>query len=595
MNPYQSLPPRAFWKAAVASRAARDIAELWDPKRNYLPGEPIATFGSCFAQHFSRALTAQGYSWLDAEPAPGHLAAEAAREHGYGIFTARTGNIYTAAGLRQWLEWAVGAAQAPGETWEKDGRHFDPFRPAIEPQGFASREALLESRDATLAALRRAIRDAEHFVMTLGLTEAWLNRQAGYAYAMCPGTVAGEFDEARHVFRNCGHAEVLADMRAALSILRRENPRLNVLLTVSPVPLTASASGKHVLTATTYSKSVLRAVAGELADAEPWVDYFPSYEIITGAPFRAGFYADNLRSIRPEGVEFVMRSFFSCLQAKFGAVAPAAPDEERADDGEAAEDVVCEEEILSAFAPRPGAAAPATRPDARKVCIIGNSHIGAWGRAVREGLFADPGLDLVFWGFPRVAFNRVRVIDRVLVPPDKRIASIVSGGRYETIPADEFDVLVFVGGNFRTQTQLLWMKRTGAATARGRQRALRGRLESSPVLRLAGWLLPEFRGTVLFAPTPLPTAGVDGGHDDAIDDADLAAFNELMTKLLAARGIVYVPQPAETIRSGKWTKAEYAANEGGARHMNARYGALMLAAMRQRILERSPAAGRVDA
>ena len=42
----------------------------------------------------------------------------------------------------------------------------------------------------------------------------------------------------------------------------RRTPKLRILLTVSPVPLTATAGDDHVLLATTYSKSVLRAGRG---------------------------------------------------------------------------------------------------------------------------------------------------------------------------------------------------------------------------------------------------------------------------------------------------------------------------------------------
>ena len=59
--------------------------------------------------------------------------------------------------------------------------------------------------------------------------------------------------------------EVVRDITTSFDALRVINPDLRFLLTVSPVPLTATASGQHVLTATTYSKSVLRSAAGFLS------------------------------------------------------------------------------------------------------------------------------------------------------------------------------------------------------------------------------------------------------------------------------------------------------------------------------------------
>ena len=58
--------------------------------------------------------------------------------------------------------------------------------------------------------------------------------------------------------------QVLGDIREAFDFVRDRNPRIRFLITVSPVPLVATAEDRHVLVSTVYSKSVLRAVCGEL-------------------------------------------------------------------------------------------------------------------------------------------------------------------------------------------------------------------------------------------------------------------------------------------------------------------------------------------
>ena len=89
------------------------------------------------------------------------------------------------------------------------------------------------------------------------------------------------------------------------------NPDLRFLVTVSPVPLTATATDEHVLVATTYSKSVLRSVAGALAMEFADIDYVPSYEIIASPWSKGAFYESNLRTVTAEGVSSVMRVFFA--------------------------------------------------------------------------------------------------------------------------------------------------------------------------------------------------------------------------------------------------------------------------------------------
>jgi hypothetical protein len=320
-TPYRSQPPRAFWRNAVAGRNPLEIDDLWNPKFPIGQGDAIVTAGSCFAQHIGRALTAQGLMWLDAEPAPAGLTAAEREARHYGLFSFRTGNIYTAAMLRQWLGWALGAIPLPEEAWNEDGRVFDPFRPAVEPVGFDSVDAMLRSRRATLDAIRAAVTSARVFVFTLGLTEAWLNRADGTVYPVCPGTVRGRYDERLHRFHNFTQAEICRDLTAAIAAMRAVNPGLKLLLTVSPVPLTATATSNHALVATTYSKSVLRAAAGQLAMEDDDIDYFPSYEIVTGFPFRGVFFAANLRSVAPAGVDFVMRRFLAAIAS---GAAPAA-------------------------------------------------------------------------------------------------------------------------------------------------------------------------------------------------------------------------------------------------------------------------------
>lgn len=356
-NPYQDLPGTAFWRSAVAEPDPLDISGLWSPKFPITAETRTVTAGSCFAQHISRALQRNGFTWLDSEPAPPLLSPESAARFNYGVFSFRTGNIYTTRLLRQWVYWAFGIEPQDTEVWEQDGRYFDPVRPQVEPDGFASPEELMRAREETYAAIRRAFTKGQLFVFTLGLTEGWRNTETGLVYSNCPGTLGGTFDPERHEFVNDSYREVRRALADVIRLAREVNRRLKFLLTVSPVPLTATASGAHVLTATSYSKSTLRAVAGDLAAAFPRVDYFPSYEIITSAPYRGRFFGANLRSVEQAGVDHVMRQFFAGLE---GSV-PAAPAEraervpapvpaaEDLDAEDLVDDVVCEDEILEFF------------------------------------------------------------------------------------------------------------------------------------------------------------------------------------------------------------------------------------------------------
>jgi len=246
-HPYASLSDRAFWKAAACKQNPLEIDDLWRPTIDVEPTHRIATYGSCFAQRIGKAIQQNNYHWLNTEPTPPGLNAQLEKEFNYNVFTCRTGNIYTVTLLQQWIEWALGKSEAPDEYWLQGDRYYDPFRPRVEPQGFKSAEEMFESRNVTIEAMRNSIIDSDIFVFTLGLTESWFNAEKGYEYPMCPGTVAGQFDEQQHKFVNQEYAQIKDALETVRNLLMEANPAIKLLLTVSPVPLTATNSGDHVL------------------------------------------------------------------------------------------------------------------------------------------------------------------------------------------------------------------------------------------------------------------------------------------------------------------------------------------------------------
>ena len=329
-HPYRSLPDSAYWRRAVAAKGAAVDPVVGDFPR-IARTDKVATAGSCFAQHVARHLAASGFNYLVTEQAHPILDAQIARAAGYGLYTARYGNIYTTLQLTQLIDRAYGRFSPAEDVWVgPDGKSVvDPFRPTIQPEGFASEAEMRADRTQHLARVREAFETLDLMVFTLGLTEGWVSAIDGAAFPLCPGVSGGSFDPARHLFRNLRTAEVRAQIGEFAEKLRAVNPKARLILTVSPVPLAASASGNHVLPATIYSKSALRAAAQEAAEDIEGVFYFPSYEIITGPQARGRFFAEDLREVTEEGVEYVMRIF---LRHAAGLEAPVS--DQRAAQGE---------------------------------------------------------------------------------------------------------------------------------------------------------------------------------------------------------------------------------------------------------------------
>ena len=356
INPYKSRPSHNFWSRTVAKPAAKDVRPGAGIKPVIDKTTKVATAGSCFAQHVARAMVSDGLNYYVAEPAPATMAPEMAQERGYGLFSARYGNIYSTRQLVQLIRRAYGTFTPIETAWKTPDGFIDPFRPNIG-ETFDSVKALETARADHLAQVREMFESLDVFVFTLGLTEGWVDRRDHAAYPVTPGAVTKSADPVHFAFENLTYPQIKQDLYDFLGELWRVNPKARVIFTVSPVPLIATYGETDVLSATTYSKSVLRAAAGDIAEKFDAVQYFPSYEIITGSYNHGAYFEEDLRGIRPEGVAHVMGIFRDTLIV--GADGAALPDPDPIDDETEAErqksiadaiakemHVVCDEELL---------------------------------------------------------------------------------------------------------------------------------------------------------------------------------------------------------------------------------------------------------
>tara|TARA_B100002052_G_scaffold297331_2_gene327797 strand:- start:483 stop:1598 length:1116 start_codon:yes stop_codon:yes gene_type:complete len=316
-SPYADLPTQAFWRLAVTQGTPSKLNNIYQKKFKIRRKDRIATAGSCFAQHITRNLRERGFNVIDSEPAPHSLKPEERVRYSYGIYSARFGNIYTTRQLLQLLKEANGQIKPPENIyiWKKQGRFIDGFRPAVEPNGFEQAKEVALHRKSHLNNVKEMILDMDLFIFTLGLTEGWIHRKTGLIFPSAPGVIAGEFDKKQYEFINLSFQDCLHDLHECMDLVTqmRKGRPCNYLFTVSPVPLTATASNQHVLVATTQSKATLRCVANEMSQY-PNIDYFPSYELVTNPARRSEGYDDNLRTIKDETVNQVMNHFFEVHQ-----------------------------------------------------------------------------------------------------------------------------------------------------------------------------------------------------------------------------------------------------------------------------------------
>ena len=349
-HPYRGLDDRAFWSRSVANGAGVVLPELFRPKFQLDPQDRIATAGSCFAHHIGRYLGRMGLSMIDLEPAPLGISAGMAEAHGYGLYSARYGNIYTTRQLLRLVEEATGERIVlPQEIcWERGGRWWDALRPNVEPQGWESPEEIAWHRKHHIEKVGQLMKEMDVFIFTLGLTEYWTSVDESIAYPLAPGIIAGSFDAQCHQFRQLSQGEVVQDFLAVMDALKRwrsERP-LRVFLTVSPVPLAATFSGRHVMAATMGSKATLLSAALELAGSDPLIEYFPSFEIVANPWFGTHSYAPDKRTVTPEAIERVMQVWARSFNLE---ILPSRPIDLKDRPALANRDAQCEELLTDIF------------------------------------------------------------------------------------------------------------------------------------------------------------------------------------------------------------------------------------------------------
>jgi len=259
-NPYKGIDDFCFWSRAMLNPAPGQI----DPvvrSATILKDQKVATMGSCFAQHLSRHIRASGLNYYVAEDAPQGMDEQEAKRKNYGVFSARYGNIYTVRQATQLFKRAFGGFEPGDDVWEKDGGYVDAFRPQIEPDVYSTAGEVKKSAKEHLEYVREIFRRCDWLVFTLGLTECWRSKLDGAVYPIAPGVSGGVYDPSRYEFLNFTAQEVESDLALLIKGLGDINPRAQILLTVSPVPLIATYEKRHVLVSTTYSKAALRVAA----------------------------------------------------------------------------------------------------------------------------------------------------------------------------------------------------------------------------------------------------------------------------------------------------------------------------------------------
>ena len=162
-----------------------------------------------------------------------------------------------------------------------------------------SRPTLDECRqatDAALATLHGALAEADHLFLTLGTSRYYIYSPTSETVANCHRLPSQNFVET-----DLCVDEIIHSLESALFSLRRRNPRVQVVFTVSPFRYQ-----KYGFHESQLSKSRLLLAVDELQRRHAdWVAYFPAYEIVMDELRDYRFYADDMLHPSESAVRYI--------------------------------------------------------------------------------------------------------------------------------------------------------------------------------------------------------------------------------------------------------------------------------------------------
>lgn len=265
----------------------------------------LYAIGSCFARGIEKSLKGRGFAVESAASDFDRFAVTP----GAPVTALGFTNKYTTYSIFNELSWALdpGASFPEASLVDLDAQrcidpHINPTLPVVD------RASTLERR-RIISDVTRRIRECRVVFMTLGLVEVWYDTLAGVHLNTTPSKEMLQLHPGRYEFMVSNYLQNLANMERVHALLSAfGHPDLRMVVTTSPVPLQATYSGRDIVTANTYSKSTLRAVAQDFADGHANVQYFPSYEMVMNSE-RSAAWEDDYRHVTGPMTNHVMDVF----------------------------------------------------------------------------------------------------------------------------------------------------------------------------------------------------------------------------------------------------------------------------------------------
>ncbi|WP_245897407.1 GSCFA domain-containing protein [Hymenobacter nivis] len=250
------------------------------------PSARVLTLGSCFADSIGARLAA-------------HKVNVVVNPFGTVFQPLAMGRLLRAA-LGEDVDWQQHLVEARGR-WQSYDLHGS--------QGAPTPVELLHDIQQTVRRTGEFLRGADAVLLTLGTAWAYRLRETGELVSNCHKMPAELFEK-----ELLTPDEIINALAETHAYLRRINPKLRVILTVSPV-----RHLRDTLPLNAVSKSVLRVACHYLSELLPEVSYFPAYELLADDLRDYRFYAADMLHPSEVAEDYIWEKFArTYFDADFG-------------------------------------------------------------------------------------------------------------------------------------------------------------------------------------------------------------------------------------------------------------------------------------
>lgn len=282
-------------------RIKHDFANIHhQPKFELSSSDSFFCMGSCFARNIEEHLIYRNVSVLSKAVISPKIECST-RINGFL-------NKFAAHSMVNELEWVLCEPVIDELFFDEssEGWHDLQLAPGISS---VSLDRAVERRKYLLSEYFSRISTASVIVLTLGLNEVWFDNNSMCYLNCAPGYYAVRREVNRYDLHVTNADQNIVELERIWVIMQEINPDARIIITVSPVPMSDTFSGRDVLAANIYSKSTLRVAAETFAMRHENVDYFPSYDMVMMTRREIAFASDFLH-VSDRIVGRVMSEFF---------------------------------------------------------------------------------------------------------------------------------------------------------------------------------------------------------------------------------------------------------------------------------------------